>query len=226
VTDSVTDTVSHAPDHVLPDQALAGQDAPVRRPRRPAAERRAQILAAARALFAERGYHATTTRDLATAADINDALLYRYFPDKQAILAALVDEAVAVFQALPKPPAEAPLPLDEFLELIGTVFVHTIRANLDLVTILITEQRVLAGDTRFVAFIDDAATGLGHLIDNASGQSDGQGYLTARAYFGALIAFVLLQDQLGMNAVRAVDSAEYIHHLAQVTVRGMSPCAG
>jgi AcrR family transcriptional regulator len=216
-------------------------DTPVRRPRRPAAERRAQILAAARALFAERGYHATTTRDLATAADINDALLYRYFPDKQAILAALVDEAIAVFQALPKPPAQAQLPLDELLQLIGTGFVHTIRANLDLVTILITEQHALAGDTRFVAFIDDAATRLGHLIDDASqpdasSQPDPQGYprreegyprreegyLTARAYFGALIAFVLLQDQLGMDAVRVVDTAAYIHHLARVTARGIA----
>jgi AcrR family transcriptional regulator len=178
-------------------------------------------LAAARTLFAERGFDATTTRDLAAAADINDALIYRYFPDKQAILAALVDEAIAVFQALPKPPDRAPLPLDELLELIGTGFVHTIRANLDLVTILISERHALAGDTRFVEFIDDAATRLGRLIDaEAGGQGHGQGYLTARAYFGALIAFVVLQDQLGMASIRPVDTTEYIHHLVQLTARG------
>jgi hypothetical protein len=73
------------------------------------------------------------------------------------------------------------------------------------------------------AFIDDAATRLGHLIDTTAGtrdgQADAQGYLTARAYFGALIAFVLLQDQLGMTAIRPVDTAQYIHHLAQLTAR-------
>jgi AcrR family transcriptional regulator len=204
--------VTSAPARGLPDQA-------VRRPRRPAAERRAQILAAARALFAERGFDGTTTRDLAAAADINDALIYRYFPDKQSILAALIDEAVAVFQALPKPPDHAPVPLAELLELIGTGFVHTARANLDLVTILIGERHALAGDTRFVEFIDDAATRLGRLIDAEAG-AQGQGYLTARAYFGALIAFVLLQDQLGMNSIRPVDTTEYIRHLAQLTARG------
>jgi AcrR family transcriptional regulator len=208
--------VTAAPAEGRPDTSPA-----VRRPRRPAAERRRQILAAARALFAERGFHATTTRDLAAAADINDALIYRYFPDKQAILAALVDEAIEVFQALPKPPEQIPLPLDQLLELIGTGFVHTARANLDLVTILISEQHTLAGDTRFVEFIDDAATRLGRLIDTtAGGQRDGRGYLTARAYFGALIAFVLLQDQLGLASIRPVDTAEYIHHLAQLTARG------
>jgi AcrR family transcriptional regulator len=201
-----------------------GQAPAARRPRRPAAERRRQILDAARALFAERGFDATTTRDLATAADINDALLYRYFPDKQAILAALVDEAIAVFQALPKPPEAAPLPLDQFLELAGTGFVHTVRANLDLVTIIIRERHALAGDTRFAEFIDDAATRLGRLIDaTAGGPGDQQGYLTARAYFGALIAFVLLQDQLGMDSIRQVDATEYIRHLARLTARGTMP---
>jgi AcrR family transcriptional regulator len=208
--------VTSAPGQGPPDQGLA-----VRRPRRPAAERRRQILAAARTLFAERGFHATTTRDLATAADINDALIYRYFPDKQAILAALIDEAIAVFQELPTPPDQAPPPLDQLLELIGTAFVHTARANLDLLTILIGERHQLAADTRFVEFIDAAATRLGRLIDAAaSNQGHGQGYLTARAYFGALIAFVLLQDQLGLASIRPVDAAEYIRHLAQLTARG------
>jgi AcrR family transcriptional regulator len=194
----------------------------VRRPRRPAAERRRQILAAARTLFAERGFHATSTRDLAVAADINDALIYRYFPDKHAILAALVDEAIAVFRAMPRPSDQAALPLDELLELAGTAFVETARANLDLVTILIGVPQTLTGDTRFVEFIDEAATRLGHLIDAAAGgEGDGQGYLTARAYFGALIAFVLLQDQLGMASIRQLDAQQYVHHLAQLTARGI-----
>src|SRR5580698_1380041 len=200
-----------------------GQSPAARRPRRPAAERRRQILAAARTLFAERGFDATTTRDLAAAADINDALIYRYFPDKHAILAALVDEAIAVFQGLPKPPDQAAVPLESLLELLGTGFVNTIQDNLDLVTILISERQALAGDTRFVEFVDDAATRLGRLIDaTTGGQADGQGYLTARAYFGALIAFVLLQDQLGLASIRQVDAAEYVRHLAQVTVRGIT----
>lgn len=200
--------------------ATPGQ-ASARRPRRPAAERRRQILDAARVLFAERGFHATTTRDLAAAADINDALLYRYFPDKQAILRALVDEAITVLRALPRLPDQAPLPLEELLELIGTGFIGAIRDNLDLVTILISEQHALA-DTRFVEFIDDAATRLGRLIDaTPGGRGDGHGYLTARAYFGALISLVLLQDQLGMDSIRHVDTAEYIRHLAALTARGI-----
>ncbi len=107
---------------------------------------------------------------------------------------------------------------------------HAARANLDLLTILIGERQALAGDTRFAEFIDQSATRLGRLIDTlTSGDDvpgdDGPGYLTARAYFGALISFVLLQDQLGMAAVHPLDAGEYVRHLARLTGRGAAPPA-
>ena len=54
------------------------------------------------------------------------------------------------------------------------------------------------------------------------GDADTSGYFTARSYMGSLIAFVLLQDVLGLSAVEPVDPAEYIHHLATLTARGLS----
>lgn len=39
--------------------------------------------------FAERGYHATTTRDIATAAGMSPAALYVYFPSKLDLLFAI-----------------------------------------------------------------------------------------------------------------------------------------
>jgi AcrR family transcriptional regulator len=194
-----------------------------RRPRKSSAARRADVLAAARRLFAERGFHATSTRDLAEAADINDALLYRYFPGKDAILAALVDEAVAAFQALPAARPAPGLPVADLLELIGHAFVATATAQLDLLTILISEHHALADDHRFVEFIHHAAVGLGQLLDSGTGpEAQGSGYLTARAYMGSLIAFVIAQDVLGLSAVHPVDPAAYINHLATLTARGLA----
>jgi AcrR family transcriptional regulator len=200
--------------------------APARRPRRSAEQRRAQILAAARPLFAERGFHGTTTRDLAEAADVNDALLYRYFANKQEVLRALMDEAVAVFESLPAPPPHAPLSLELLLTVAGENFVAKARENLDLLTILIAESRTLDGETRFVEFVDQAAARLAVLIDRAAGgngRKEGlhSGYLTARAYFGALISFVLLQNQLGLERIRPMDASEYVGHLARLTARGV-----
>ncbi|WP_344067878.1 helix-turn-helix domain-containing protein [Microbacterium sediminicola] len=58
---------------------------------RPAPE---QILDAAAVLFAERGYAATSTRQIAERAGMRQATLYYHFDGKSQILAALLDQTV------------------------------------------------------------------------------------------------------------------------------------
>lgn len=56
------------------------------------AERRAQILAAARVCFAECGYYATTMADIAARAGVSKGTPYLYFPSKQALFVALHEQ--------------------------------------------------------------------------------------------------------------------------------------
>lgn len=50
-------------------------------------------------LFTERGYEATTLRDVAASAGVSPTLLYRYFPNKRAIVLTLYDELSQAFAA-------------------------------------------------------------------------------------------------------------------------------
>jgi AcrR family transcriptional regulator len=52
---------------------------------------KATILAAARAQFAALGYQATTIRSVATAAEIDPAMVMRYFGNKEGLFAAAAD---------------------------------------------------------------------------------------------------------------------------------------
>jgi AcrR family transcriptional regulator len=52
---------------------------------------RAAIELAARKLFAERGFHGTTLADITSAAGKSSAVFYRYFTDKEDLLAALAE---------------------------------------------------------------------------------------------------------------------------------------
>jgi AcrR family transcriptional regulator len=61
------------------------KSAPTRRERQNAA-RIEQILDAAVRLFAEKGFHRTTTRDIAEAADVAEGTLYNYFANKDDLL--------------------------------------------------------------------------------------------------------------------------------------------
>src|SRR5437764_8427600 len=53
-------------------------------------ERRAAIIRAVRRLFAEKGFHGTTTRELAEAAGVSEALLFKHFPTKEALYSAML----------------------------------------------------------------------------------------------------------------------------------------
>src|SRR5437762_9835157 len=52
-------------------------------------ERRAAIIQAVRRVFAEKGFEGTTTRELADAAEVSEALLFKHFPNKEALFTAM-----------------------------------------------------------------------------------------------------------------------------------------
>lgn len=54
-------------------------------------ERRQAIVGAVREVFAEKGFDGTTTRDLAAAAGVSEALLYKHFPSKQLLYDAMLE---------------------------------------------------------------------------------------------------------------------------------------
>jgi AcrR family transcriptional regulator len=64
-------------------------------PRLPSRERRDAIIAAVRTTFAEKGFDRTTTRELVRAAGVSEALLYKPFPSKESLHAAMLEACAA-----------------------------------------------------------------------------------------------------------------------------------
>jgi AcrR family transcriptional regulator len=62
------------------------------RPGRPDGDRRTQLIGVAGELFAERGFDATTVRDIAEAAGMLSGSLYHHFASKEAIVDAILSE--------------------------------------------------------------------------------------------------------------------------------------
>ncbi|MFE2865627.1 TetR/AcrR family transcriptional regulator [Embleya sp. NPDC059259] len=62
---------------------------------KPRADRRAEIIRHACALFAKRGYGATTVRQIAESADMLSGSLYHHFPSKEAMLLEVLDSFFA-----------------------------------------------------------------------------------------------------------------------------------
>jgi AcrR family transcriptional regulator len=72
--------------------ALPGIHPEPRRERADAARNRARVLAAAERVFAERGGRGVTMEQLAAAAGVGKATLYRRYPDVASVALALLDE--------------------------------------------------------------------------------------------------------------------------------------
>lgn len=60
-----------------------------------ALETRHNVLQAARSLFVQQGYTATSMRQVAEAAGIGKATIYHHFPDKQSIAQALLEDSLS-----------------------------------------------------------------------------------------------------------------------------------
>ena len=71
------------------------------------ASTRRQLLAAARQLFAEKGYAETSTPDIVKAAGVTRGALYHHFAHKQALFAAVVEEEHALLALTIHQAAEA-----------------------------------------------------------------------------------------------------------------------
>jgi AcrR family transcriptional regulator len=57
-------------------------------------ERRSQILAVAVSLFSNRGFRGTTTKEIAHAAGVSEAMVFRHFATKEELYAAILDYKV------------------------------------------------------------------------------------------------------------------------------------
>src|SRR3981189_2322604 len=68
-------------------------------------DRRAAIVKAVRRVFAEKGFDGTTTRALADAAGVSEGLLFKHFPNKEALFTAMqadccTDEDLSIFERI------------------------------------------------------------------------------------------------------------------------------
>lgn len=134
-------------------------------------ERRETVLSTAIGAFAARGYFGTTTSEVAKAAGISQAYVYRLFPNKEALFTAVVEHCfVRVRAALERGAAEAESSAPEaVLASMGDAYARLISDN-DLMLVQLHAQAaavsepavreaVRAGYARSVEYVRSASGG-------------------------------------------------------------------
>jgi TetR/AcrR family transcriptional regulator, cholesterol catabolism regulator len=103
--------------------------------------RRDQVMAAAAAVFAEKGYHEATTKDIADRLGILPGSLYYYIDSKEAALVEVCRRHGAVFNANLENLLERDLPLGDKVR--AGIALHLMNNRLDLVYSFAFSHRAL-----------------------------------------------------------------------------------
>lgn len=109
---------------------------------------REDIIHTAAQIFRQKGYHATSMRDIAEAVHLRKASLYHHISSKQELLLAILDEALDVLIEDLQEVAQAPLPPEEKLRLAMRKYIERITTNADLAAVLLLEHRNLDPEYR------------------------------------------------------------------------------
>jgi AcrR family transcriptional regulator len=108
------------------------------------APREDQVRAAALRLFKEKGYHATSMRDIASEVGINKGSLYSYIRSKEDLLIPVFERAMGVLLAqIEEITANRSLRPTERLKQAIHAHVTAVADNLDVLTVYLSEWRQL-----------------------------------------------------------------------------------
>jgi AcrR family transcriptional regulator len=211
----------------------AGTASPTRQVRRPSTVVRELLLDSACRLFAAKGYAGASTREIATAAGVNEALIFRHFGNKVGLFRAAV---VDPFREL----------IDDFVdeweatyvsnsmsteELTGA-WIHALndlmREHRDLVVALIAANAIDAEDDPEGAPLSDAfARPLERLERFTRREMAGRGLaanptVAVRATFGMVLSMAIFDDWFFSGVARPPSGETIAREMTDMIVFGFS----
>jgi len=191
-------------------------------------DRRQEILQAAMELFAKKGFRGTTTRDLATEADVNEAIIFRHFNNKEELYSAILEFKAGEAH---DPPMEELERLanerndEKFFMALGRGFMERHEKDTTFLRLLLFSA--LEGHQLADMFI--ASMSARKPFFNYIQQRIDEGVfrpmnpqLAARALFGMFGSFVLWQEIFGFKKTQSYDSEEVVRTFVSIFLRGMT----
>ncbi|MDQ2649760.1 MAG: TetR/AcrR family transcriptional regulator [Actinomycetota bacterium] len=191
------------------------------------AERRSEILAAAKATFAIKGYHDTKVSDVAKAAGISYGSIYWYFDSKDALFHALMDHEQELLRdhiAHSTEGSPGALDGDSFFRAAVRATFEFFEADRDVVRLLFRDSLVL-GD-RFEGHLANIYEGFIADIEATVGLAQSAGYVVDAPPRIVAFSVAALISQLAVRRLTVDDdltTAEVADIVVDLLLRGLLP---
>jgi len=189
-------------------------------------ERRQQIIATAMELFGKKGFRGTTTRDLATEADVNEAIIFRHFKTKEELYTAIIEQKAGERDSYHEELERLATVGDDeqFLEAVGRTFLEKHETDTTFMRLLLFSA--LEGHQLSDMFVSSMAER--HPIANYIKRRIGDGafrqvdpQLAARALMGMFASFIMWQEIFGFKNKQPRDREEVVRIFVSIFLSGM-----
>ena len=184
-------------------------------------ERREQLLAVGRKLFAEKGYEGTSVEEIAHTAQVSKPVVYEHFGGKEGLYAVVVDREIAtLLDAITVSLSTSSTHPRVLLEQAALALLGYIENSTDGFRILVRDSPVAQSTGTFASLISDVASQVEHLLADEF-RRRGLEPKTAPLYAQMLVGMVALTGQFWLNNRRA-KKAEVAAHLVNLAWNGLS----
>ncbi len=194
-----------------------------------ALDRRAQILEAAFEEFAARGYKGATIKSIAGVAGLQSpALIYWYFPDKEALFDEVLESRAPILQAVTDLTSMMSLPPEEVLTRLGRAYLAFDKSNTRVMQLVlgealrrpdVAEKFIRGGPGRVLEFLKvyiENQVELGRLQPHDVRSS-------ARAFIGMLIPQVAGKVLFPMLQDDGLTDEEHLEATINIFLDGLRP---
>ncbi|HTU71301.1 MAG TPA: TetR/AcrR family transcriptional regulator [Candidatus Baltobacteraceae bacterium] len=184
-----------------------------------APSRRSVILAACSELFEHRGYYGTSLRMIARASGMTASLLQKYFPTKESIIAAFVEQAIDEIDAFVAILRADSATIDDPHELLRHVG-EALVAMLDkkrgfFMTWMMCPELIEPYRDSLPHFLTAGHKTLAQALSKQTGLSFEVAFLRVRIFFGAIFTAVIFYDHLGFPGTREEAMSERLERVVE-----------
>ncbi|MGH3741445.1 MAG: TetR/AcrR family transcriptional regulator, partial [Micromonosporaceae bacterium] len=152
------------------------------------AQRREQLIAIGRQLFAERGYDATSVEEIASRAKVSKPVVYEHFGGKEGLYAVVVDREVRALLERITTALTAGHPR-ELLEQAAIALLDYIENETDGFRVLVRDTPLVSGESNFSSVLNDVAHQVEHIL-GLQFKARGYNRKLAELYSQALVGMV------------------------------------
>ena len=186
--------------------------------RLPAAARRAQLIEVGRAVFAKRGYEATSVEEIADKAKVSKPIVYEHFGGKEGLYAVVVDRemdyvvrriAEAISTGTPR----------ERVERAALAFLMYVKDHPDGFAVMARDAPITSARGGMSGMLNDVAERVGDVFATAFKEA-GYDAKAAPIYAHALIGMVTFVGQWWTD-VRKPPVEEVANHIAALAWMGL-----